>query len=150
MVFVVHSTCGGTAVGVRKQGHTVVVVHDTCGGWRLVSGEGHTVIIIMCDTCGGWALASSRRGGRGEGRGTVVVVMRGTCGGTYLVCLSPSPSSLLQVVVHQWRMPKKKKGGGDLPRLSSLSPPPCNCPTRRYRRRCGWWCWRRRWCISEE
>jgi hypothetical protein len=35
MVVVVRSSCGGTAVGVTKQGHTVIIMH---GGWRFESG----------------------------------------------------------------------------------------------------------------
>ena len=128
MVFIAHSTCGGTAVGVSKQGHTVVM-HDTCGRWRLASGGGaycrhHWVRYL-------WGHISRP---------------------------SPSPWSLLQVVVLvqavvcQWRMPKKKKEGKTY-LVCHPCCPPHNCPARHYgccHHRCRWWWWCMWWCISGE
>ena len=86
VVIVVRSTCGGTAVGVSKWGHTVVVVHGTCGGWRLASG---------------------RRGAYRRHHPAPLVITPPVV--VIIVVV------LVQAVVCQWRMPKKK---GGLPRPS--------------------------------
>ena len=117
MVIIVCSTCGGTAVGVSKRGHTVVIVHGTCGGWRLATGgrgayRRHRHVRYL------WWVGISKRGG-----GTVVVVVCGTCGGTYLVRRRPPRHHPARRHHHCGgaSVENSKKREGDSPRPSSLS-----------------------------
>ena len=86
MVIIVCSTCGGTAVGVSKRGHTVVIVHGTCGGWGLAS-EGGAPSLLLC------------AGPVGVRTSSVAVPL----------VITP-PVVIIIAVVRQWRIPKKGKG----------------------------------------